>query len=734
MLVRITTVVGIVLLSVLAVLRVARPPAPVAATAPDTVFSTERALQQVEEIAVKPHPVGTPEHDRVRDHIFGELASLGLRPQIQRATAIGTRYQDAGQIQNILAWLPGSTPNGKAVLLVAHYDGVGAGPAAADDGAGSAALLETMRALRARKKPLAHDVIALFSDGEESGLLGAAAFAREHAWAKDVAVVLNFDARGTTGRSFMFETGPGNLDAARALRAAGDVSAGSVFTTIYRMLHNDTDLSELAILGTPALNFAFADGIERYHTARDDMSHLNPGSLQHHGEQMLALAKIFGDGELPRPKTADGVFFDMPAIGLIVYPEWLSVPLAVLALIMVGVLIWRVRAGVAAGAGFSLLLIVSSGCAAWAAGAIIKGAGRWSGLNAIGIVLLVVSIGALCRRIASRWSNDRGLLAGGLAVLAVLAVSISIVAPGTGYLLTWPVMFGAGAALSWRGHAVLEWLSAAIVLLILAGFSYGASVVMLGLTGAGAIALGVLSAVIVIVLLPQFSHIEEEAHWSGAAWPAGGAFVMFAIAGAIVHTDADHPARSSLVYAWHVDSSDAWLGSSSGLNDEWTRSVIGAPAPVPTWVSHTLEFGGSLPGKRVPRVPLDGPNATVARDTTINGLRRVVLRVTAPKGATNLLMRASGTRVATASIDGRIVDTARYRYKTPDWLMDYYAVPDTGAIVALSIPLGAKLNFELASSSPGLPPVPGLVIPVRPSNVVPSQDGDVTVVYRHLIF
>ena len=136
-----------------------------------------------------------------------------------------------------------------------HYDGVEAGPAASDDGAGSAALLETLRALRARKKPLAHDVIALFTDGEEAGLLGAAAFVREHPWAKDVAIVVNFEARGTTGRSFMFETGPGNLDAVARAAVAGDATAGSVFTTIYRTLPNDTDLSELAVLESSGAEF-----------------------------------------------------------------------------------------------------------------------------------------------------------------------------------------------------------------------------------------------------------------------------------------------------------------------------------------------------------------------------------------------------------------------------------------------------------------------------------------------
>src|SRR5581483_7420809 len=130
-------------------------------------------------------------------------------------------YQEAGRVENILAYIPGSSSNGKAVLLVAHYDGVEAGPGASDDAAGCAALLEAIRAIRARKTPLVHDVIALFTDGEESGLLGAAAFVREHRWAKDVAFALNFEARGTTGRSYMFETGPGNLDAVRQLRAAG---------------------------------------------------------------------------------------------------------------------------------------------------------------------------------------------------------------------------------------------------------------------------------------------------------------------------------------------------------------------------------------------------------------------------------------------------------------------------------------------------------------------------------
>src|SRR3954470_12108954 len=133
MLARLGTAIGLLALCAISVIRVARPPAPVPATAPDTVFSAERAMRHVEQIAARPHGMGMPDHDRVRDYIVAQLTALGYRTQVQTATAIGTRYQQAGRVQNIVAWVPGNGPKTKAVLLVAHYDGVEAGPAAADD-------------------------------------------------------------------------------------------------------------------------------------------------------------------------------------------------------------------------------------------------------------------------------------------------------------------------------------------------------------------------------------------------------------------------------------------------------------------------------------------------------------------------------------------------------------------------------------------------------------------------
>lgn len=730
---RIGLALGILLLSAFSILRVVRPPRPVPATASDTTFSAERAMRHVVEIAQRPHPMGTADHDRVRDYIVGQLSALGLDAQIQQTTAIGTRARQAGRVQNILARLPGSNSNGRAVLLMVHYDGVEASPAASDDAAGCAALLETLRALRASGRPLVNDIIALFTDGEEAGLLGAAAFVREHPWAKDVGVVLNFEARGTSGPSFMFETGPGNLDAARALRSAGDVSAGSVYATLYRTLPNDTDLSELAPLGRPALNFAFADGIERYHTSNDNVAYLNPGSLQHHGSQMLAMTRTFGTEPLPRPRTGDGVFFDLPIIGLVVYPQGLEFPLAMVALVMVAALIGRDQKGVATGVLAAVIAIVLSAGLAWAVGFMLKGPAVWSAASATGVALLAMSVTALCYAIAGRWSATRGLHVGALFVWVVLVLLLALRAPGVGYLFTWPLLFAAGAALLTRGRDAADWVAAAVTLIILAGFIYGVTVIMLGVSDTGAIALGVVTSLVTLLLAPQLAVLAGNARWSGAPWLAGAGAVALAIAALTVRPSADHPLPSALVYAQHADSSDAWFGA-LGADNPWMREAIGEATHAPEWTMRLSSYSSHFTGRRVERVPLGAPSATVIRDTLLDGNRLLVIRATAPTGTTALLMRARGANVLASSIDGRAVHTSRYRSRARGWVMQYWAVPDSGAIVALSLPLGARIDFDLAARRPGIPAVPGLTIPPRPPHVVASGTGDVSIVYRQLRF
>ena len=446
---------------------------------------------------------------------------------------------------------------------------------------------------------------------------------------------------------------------------------------------------------------------------------------------MLAMARTFGSGPLPRPRTGDGVFFDSPIVGLVVYPQGLEIPLAILALALVGVLVVRERKGVPIGVLAALVALALSGAVAGVVGRMLNGPAVWSGLFATGIVLLALSVTAACYAVARRWSTPRGLHVGTLIVWLVLALALSIRVPGVSYLFTWPLLFAAGAALLTRGREVADWATAVVTLLILVGFIYGVSVVLLGVTGVGAIALGVVASLVTLLLAPQLEVIAAGTRFSGAPWLAGAGLVCLVIAALTVHPSADHPLRSALVYAENADASDAWLGTLGRPANDWTRRGIGQTTLTAAWTAR-LADGGRFTGRKVQRVPLGAPNVALVLDTVISGTRRLVLRVSAPAGSTALMMRARGSKVLTSSIDGRAVDTTRYRLRARDWVMQYWAVPDTGAIVALTIPADGRIDFDLAARLPGIPALPGVKIPQRPAYVVPSQTGDVSIVYRQL--
>jgi hypothetical protein len=754
----VTTVVALIVLCALIVRRAAEPPAPLPASAPAAAFSADRALVHVREIAQRPHPVGSADHARVREYILRQLRALGLDPQVQEATGIATRYPEAGYVRNIIARLPGRTPGGLSVVLMAHYDGVAGGPAAGDDAAGTAAVLETVRALKAGPQ-LAHDVMLVITDGEEAGLLGAAAFVREHPWAKDVGVTLDFEARGTGGRSYMFETGAGNLDVVRMLRLAGDVSATSLSVTVYRTMPNDTDLSEMALLGKPALNFAFADGVERYHTASDDVVHLDPGSVQHHGSQMLALARAFGDGPLPRPTTGDAVFFDLPFAGLIVYPERWAMPIAVVACVLVALAMFRLIRGqrgwgrdvilgalgtvvatcVAAGVtlGMGTLLVRVHDVMGWG------GAPAFRGLYTAALALLALAIALASWAIVRRRASVGGAMVGALIVWSILTITISLRLPGVSFVFAWPLIAGAIAALAVPVHIVeprryvgpglaadaLTWVATVIAIAIVVPLVYAISTVLLGASGPGGLATGVFVALLAWLLAPQLEAIGGR-RWSASVTALLAAVVLLFIGFATVRRSPAHPVASVIAYALDADSTDAWLGT-RGLDARPSESPLRAGQAPPEWLARRFGQGRSVAYTPVSRVSVLPPTATVVSDSTVGAERTVVLRiVAAAQGTETIGIQATDTRVIRASVDGRPIDTSRYRDGVRSWRLQYSAPQPAGMTLALTVPAGSGIALDLLARTPGLPPLQGIQIPPRSPDVVTIQTGDVTLVHR----
>jgi Zn-dependent M28 family amino/carboxypeptidase len=52
-------------------------------------------------------------------------------------------------------------------------------------------------------------ILLFFSDAEELGLNGAALFVTQHKWAKDIGLVLNFEARSSGPSYMLMETNKG---------------------------------------------------------------------------------------------------------------------------------------------------------------------------------------------------------------------------------------------------------------------------------------------------------------------------------------------------------------------------------------------------------------------------------------------------------------------------------------------------------------------------------------------
>ncbi len=435
-----------------------KPPSALAASAPDNVFSAGRAQRHVVEIARAPHPTGSAEAERVRKILLCELAQLGLEPQVQIP-----RDPDS-QVRNVLARLRGKGPPGKkALMLCAHYDSVPEGPGAGDNASGVAVVLETIRALKAGL-PLDRDVIALLDDGEEEGLLGSGIFVDEHPWAKEVGVVINVDARGNAGPSIMFETSDDNgWLIGQYAQAVSHPLATSVSVDVYQRLPNSTDLTIFKRAGMAGLNFAFSAGLAYYHTPEDTPENLDPCTVQHQGENVLAMARWLGQRDLDAPKGTDVIYTSVLSRFVLAYPVSWALPLALsaalsfLAVAAIGLRTGRLSLGdLAAGASASfvamcaaplmLALLFSLGIVWNVLGLMFYGS-RISWLKFdVPILTGCAILTATVTLALKRWSaGARSLVALSLGALSwwlLLTLFTAWWLPSSSYLFVWPTLFG----------------------------------------------------------------------------------------------------------------------------------------------------------------------------------------------------------------------------------------------------------------------------------------------------
>ena len=400
-----------------------RPPAPLPATAPASRFSAERAIAILRTLLAdeRPHPVGSDANRALRDRVMAQLQSLGYAPQVQLSFVCNTRPACAW-VENIVALPPGP---GDVVLLTAHYDSVPAGPGASDDGAGVAILMEVGRALGPQP-----GIGYLITDGEEAGLLGAEAFVKTPV-AKRVAMVINVENRGTSGPSFLFETSRGNGGLIRHMRAMARPFASSLFYTVYDLLPNDTDMTVFKRAGFQGLNFAAIGGLQHYHTAQDNLANVDARTVQHHGQNILAVARSLAPGGAPASRK-DAVFFDVLGFGIVSWPSFLTIWIAIVSAI---VLVLRIRPSAR---GFATFLgtIVVAGTAAWALAWMGHVRGRPAHPELLVAAMWLVGIAAAYAAMA----RGKEAYASVSVVLHVAAIALALTLPGVAYLFLVPAV------------------------------------------------------------------------------------------------------------------------------------------------------------------------------------------------------------------------------------------------------------------------------------------------------
>ncbi len=302
-----------------------------------TDFSIDNALYHIKNIAKKPHYTGSIEHKEVQKYIVNELKKLQLQPTIQKQTAFNKKWKVVTTVENIVTKIEGSTA-GKAFLLLTHYDSnPHSSLGASDAGSGVATILEGVRAFLAQNKQPKNDIIILFTDAEELGLNGASAFVKEHEWAKDVGLIINFEARGSGGPSYMLlETNGGNKNLINEFIKANPnpTVANSLLYSVYKILPNDTDLTVFREeKGISGFNFAFIGDHFDYHTEQDTYERIDRSSLLHQASYFMSCIAYFSNSNLSNLSSEeDLVFFNFPTITLLTYPFSWALPLVLIAL------------------------------------------------------------------------------------------------------------------------------------------------------------------------------------------------------------------------------------------------------------------------------------------------------------------------------------------------------------------------------------------------------------------
>jgi len=734
------------------------PPAPRATDTPPGEFSAMRVQDRLVALLGDgaPHPVGSAANVVVRGRLVEQLRALGLEPRELPAFSCSD-YGNCAAVTNVLVEVAG-TEAGPALLLASHFDSVLGGPGAADDGHGVGVVLEALRALQTDGPPRT-PLMAVFTDGEEAGLLGARAFVLDPVFAK-VGAVINIEARGTGGAARMFETSDGNAALVSAYAAgAPRPSAQSLSYEVYRRLPNDTDLTIFKRAGAQGLGFAFIGDVRRYHTPLDDLAHLDLGSVQQQGDAVLGTARALLAAGI-EPPAGNASYVDLMSLFVLRWPAALNLPLAGLALLSLLAAGFRATwsAGmsahvlrdmstyikpsaraIAAGAGSALLAVLVGAAASFAALGLAATMSRPIGTWPAGLMLSLAagavpaSAGAvLVLRGVARRIGARAQALGAWILWAALACVVAVVLPGASILLITPALIAGLALLTagdrTRGQTLACALAGALAWCLWVPLLPALTEAL----GLNALVLGGLAGWTWSAASPALADARREAHGARLAAGFGFAALALGVAAAVApRVSAELPAKLNFFEVHDLATGEAQyvldtMMDIDGLPPEFTAAPWRPAQPLP-WSTRTMYASPPFAGEP------GGPSYTQSRSEPQGALRRVTGTLRARPGAIALIVVIQADALAALKVGGRTLDVAALQ-RGPDNTVVLRIQGPPAAGVELIAELRSDVPWMLADLLPGLAESPpsATLLSQRPAHRTPYQTGDLRIALRSI--
>ncbi|WP_298474549.1 M28 family peptidase [uncultured Maribacter sp.] len=706
-----------------------------------TEFSTDRALEHVEQISQKPHGVGFPEHTVVKGYIANELKKLGLEVTFQEGYTAGD-WGNLSKVNNILARIKG-TDSKKALLLLSHYDSHPHSSLGASDAAsGVATILEGVRQFVVKEKKPKNDIIILISDSEELGLNGADLFVNKHPWIRDVGLVLNFEARGSGGPSYMLiETNKGNKKLIEEFTKANPEYpvANSLVYSIYKMLPNDTDLTIFREDGdVEGFNFAFIDDHYDYHTAKDNYERLDKNTLAHQGSYLVPLLDYFSNSDLSNLKSlSDFIYFNIPFFKLVSYPfDWIF-PMLTLGIIVFILLLFQgfkkktlQRKAILKGFFPMLISVGINGIVGYFSWTVLKTlypqyndilhGFTYNGHTYIAAFVLF-SIG-VCFLAYYKYNKitTPNLLVAPIFLWLLLCTGVSVYLKGASFFII-PV-YGLLASLfvtqnQKKPNGILLVFLALPALWIFAPFI---KMFPIGLGLKMMVASTLLTSLTFILLLPVFGFYKNKRFLAILSFILFIGFLFSAHLNSNFNEENAKP--TSLMYLLNTNTNSAkWVTYEQQLSP-WTSQYIGDTKKAPETSSKTLSskygthftFEANAPLKKI-----KSPLIQKTRDTIIGNQRFLDICITPQRNVNRLELITNDIEIQSAEVNGVTLSEYFLKNRKRNKLITHYITDNAYTDIRLSFPKNEKLELTFFEASNDLLSNPLFSIPERPKNNIP---------------